>query len=187
MQNIPNDISMKASKGDIDAFEKIYKAASNYVYNIAFRITGNKEAAEEVTQDVFLKIHANLKYFRYRSSVKTWIYRITVNTAINTIKRMSKELNRRTDYDDSIINRPASEKLKERINKEENEMLVKRLLDSLNPKQKACVVLRDMEGLSYKEIANTLNININTVRSRLKRAREKLLTEAQKRRDKNEV
>lgn len=180
MEDIPVDIAIKASRGDIEAFEKIYKAASNYVYNIAFRITGNKEDAEEVTQDIFLKIYNNLKYFHYRSSIKTWIYRITVNTAINAFKRRSKVLDRTVDYYEDTIHKPTSEILKERIDREENEILVKRLLGALNPEQRACVVLRDIEGLSYTEIADTLKININTVRSRLKRAMEKLLSAAQK-------
>ncbi len=182
MQEIPNDIIIKASRGDIDAFEKIYKVASNYVYNIAFRITNNKEEAEDVTQSVFLKVYNNLKDFRFRSDIKTWIYRITVNLAINASKKRSKELNRRTDYNEDILYRPTSEVLKERLDKEENEILVKRLLTLLNPEQRACVVLRDIEGLSYKEIADALRININTVRSRLKRARGALLSAVKKER-----
>ena len=187
MREIANQILIKASEGDINAFEEIYKAAGTYVYNIAFRMTGNAEDAEEITQDVFLKIHKNLKYFQFRSTIKTWIYRITVNTAINTSKKRAKELNRRLDFDENILHRPTTEVLKERLDKEENEVLVKKLLNLLKPEQRACVVLRDIEGLSYKEIANTLRININTVRSRLKRARGALLSTVQKRDDSNEV
>jgi RNA polymerase sigma-70 factor (ECF subfamily) len=174
MEDITKDILMKAADGDMDAFEKIYKAAGDYVYNVAFRIIGNKELAEEVTQDVFLKIYESLKDFEFRSAIKTWIYRITVNTALNASKKRSKDMGRVTDYDEEVLNKPASDILRERINEEENEILVQRLLTALEPDQKACVVLRDMEGLSYKDIAQTLMINVNTVRSRLKRAREKL-------------
>ena len=181
MHEISQDILIRASKGEIDAFEEIYRMASNYVYNIAFRITDNKEEAEEVAQDVFLKIYKNLKYFQFRSTIKTWIYRITVNTAINASKKRSRELHRRTDYDEDILYKPTSETLKEHLDKEENEILVKRMLGLLNPEQRTCVVLRDIEGLSYQEIADALRINKNTVRSRLKRAREKLLRAAQKR------
>ncbi len=186
MQEIPQDILIKASKGDIEAFEKIYRLTSSYVYNIAFRISNNKDEAEDITQDVFLKIYNNLKYFQFRSAIKTWIYRITLNTAINASKKRSKELTRRADYDEGILYKPTSDILRERLDREENEVLVGRMLSLLNPEQRACVILRDIQGLSYKEIAQTLRININTVRSRLKRARETLLNVV-KRGDSNEV
>lgn len=187
MQEIPHDILIKASAGDLDSFERIYEASSNYVYNIAFRMTNNREEAEEITQDVFLKIYNNLKDFQFRSNIKTWIYRITVNLAINACKKSSRHIKKRADYDEDILYKPTSEVLKARLDKEENEMLVKRLLGLLNPDQRTAVVLRDIEGLSYKEIADTLRININTVRSRLKRARETLLTLRQKERWPNEM
>jgi len=180
MQEIPQDILKKAAGGDIQAFREIYKVASSYVYNVAFRISSNKEEAEEITQDVFLKIHKNLKYFQFRCRIKTWIYRIAVNTAINAAKKRSGELARRTDFNEDILYRPSSEVLEQRLDKEENEALVNKLLRVLNPQQRACVVLRDIEGLSYKEIAQALKVNINTVRSRLKRARQALLSAIKK-------
>ena len=70
MDDISNDIIMRAREGDIDAFEKIYRAASGFVYSIALRITNNREDAQEVTQDVFLKIHRSLKYFEFKSLCK---------------------------------------------------------------------------------------------------------------------
>ena len=74
MQDIPKDVLIKAAEGDIKAFEHIYRVTSGFVYSVAFRITQNTQEAEEVTQDVFLKIHKNLKNFRFRASFKTWIY-----------------------------------------------------------------------------------------------------------------
>jgi len=180
MKEIPTDIIIEASKGDLDAFKAIYDLSCGYVYNIAYRIMGYKEDAEEVTQDVYLKIYKNLKHFRFRSKIKTWIHRIAVNTAINAYKRRSSKFNKKTSFNEEVLNRPAREIIKERIDKEENEILVRRLLKILNPQQRSCVILRDMEGLSYKEIADTLKVNINTVRSRLKRARLALFNAVQK-------
>lgn len=180
MQDIPKDILIQASEGNVEAFEKIYRATSDFIYNVAYRITNDREDAQEVTQNVFLKIYKNLKSFRFQSSFKTWIYRIAANTAINASKRRSKELSRRIEYNDEIELKYAHEPIKETIDKKSNEVLVKSMLNILNPDQRVCVVLRDIEGLSYKEIAETLKININTVRSRLKRAREALLTYRQR-------
>ena len=187
MQEIPHDVVIRASEGDIEAFETLYRAAGGYVYAVALRILHNRETAEEVTQDVFLKIYHSLGEFRFRSSVTTWIYRIAVNTALNAFKKMSKELARRVDYDTGTLERTASGQTKEQPRKEENEVLVETLLKRLGPDQRTCVVLRDIEGLSYKEMAQTLKININTVRSRLKRARAALMRAAGERGDRYEM
>jgi RNA polymerase sigma-70 factor (ECF subfamily) len=180
IQEFSGETIIKASQGDINAFEQIYRATSNYVYNTALKITNNREEAEEVTQDVFLKIYNNLKYFQFRSNIKTWIYRITVNTAINYARRSWSQLARSVEYEEDILYRPTTEVLAQRLGKEEKQSLARRMLAFLNPEQRACVVLRDMQGLSYKQIAQTLRININTVRSRLRRARQALLRAVQK-------
>jgi RNA polymerase sigma-70 factor (ECF subfamily) len=175
MEDIPRDILTRASRGDMEAFEHIYKAVSGFVFNVALRITNSSHDAEEVTQDVFMKVYKSLPAFEFRSSLRTWIYRITVNTAINSRKRISKEMDRRSDYDTAIKTQPAPETADARVNQTDQERAVASLLSVLNPEQRACVVLREIEGLSYQQISEALKININTVRSRLKRAREALL------------
>jgi len=107
MENIPRDIIEQAQAGDREAFEKIYKAASGFVYNVALRITNNRQEAQEVAQDVFIKIYHHLKDFGFRSSFKTWAYRITANTAFNAYKKIARESNRRQDFE-SVIHTQAS-------------------------------------------------------------------------------
>jgi len=175
MQDIPRDILIQASEGDILAFEEIYKALSSFVYNVALRITRNADDAKETTQDVFIKIYKNLKRFRFHSSFKTWVYRITANAALNTLKRSSRETGQRVDYDIELKSKDDRDTVTQDIDRQINKKLLSSLLDILNPDQRACIVLREIEGLDYKEISAALNININTVRSRLKRAREALL------------
>ncbi len=175
MQHISSDIIEKASQGDLGSFEMIYKAASPFVYNVAYRVVNSREEAEDVTQDVFLTIHRNLKNFRFESSLKTWIYRIAVNCAINQAKKTAKIKDKSVEYDENIVEAKAVTAEKIEMSQEYQSEVVDSLLKVLNPDQKACVVLRNIEGLSYEEIAETLKININTVRSRLKRARETLL------------
>jgi RNA polymerase sigma-70 factor (ECF subfamily) len=176
MQPIDKDIIIRAAEGDMEAFEEIYRKTSGYVYTIAFRITSSREDAQEATQDVFLSVHKNLRSFRFQSSFKTWIYRIATNMAINMYRKRSKERGRTVVFDETIeIERPEERKT-ETFDKEHNETIVRNMLDALPPEQKACLVLKEIEGLKYEEIAQTLKININTVRSRLKRAREKLIS-----------
>ena len=180
MQDIAEDIVVRAQAGSMKAFEEIYAASSGFVYNVSYRITANTQDAEEATQDTFLKIYRNLKTFRFRSSFTTWVYRIAVNAAINVYEKRSRDLSRRADYDDGVDVGDPRGAAQKGIDKEDNEALVKSMLGVLNPDQRACVVLRNIEGLSYREIVEALNVNINTVRSRLKRARAKLLAFRQK-------
>src|SRR5580658_612233 len=90
MEDIAKDILIKASQGDMQAFEEVYKKSSSFVYNVAFRVVNNREDALEVAQEVFMIIHDKLKNFRFESSFKTWAYRITANRAINYAKKSSR-------------------------------------------------------------------------------------------------
>jgi RNA polymerase sigma-70 factor (ECF subfamily) len=173
--DIPENIILKASKGDIDAFECIYKAYSQLVLNIAFRIVDSMVDAEEVTQQVFLTIYQKLHKFQFQSSMKTWVYRVAINCAINYGRRMSKERDRMVEFSEAFHAQSSVDEIDKHFHQRERKEMFNSLLKVLTPDQRACVVLRKIEGLSYQEIAETLKININTVRSRLKRARERLL------------
>jgi RNA polymerase sigma-70 factor (ECF subfamily) len=175
MQDISDDILVRASRGDTEAFKIIYDAASGFVYNVVYRVVGHKEDAEEVTQEVFLTVYHKLKDFRFQSSFKTWVYRVAVNSAINYAKKVSKERNRTVEYDEQLNAVGVPEEARAEMDRGVYRRTVDELLSKLNPEQRACVVLRNIEGLSYQEIAEALKININTVRSRLKRGRESLL------------
>ena len=174
MEDLSTRLIEQAARGSMEAFEKIYKVTSLFVYNVAFRITNNTEDAEEVTQDVFIKVYRNLKNFRFQASLKTWMYRITVNTTMNACKKISKDKGRRADYDIAVKTQYVSGSQEKAIERKENEHAIAALLGTLNSDQRACIVLREIEGLNYKEIADALKTNINTVRSRLKRARQAL-------------
>ena len=174
MMEIANDILKRAAAGDTDAFEEIYKASAGYVLNVAYRILGTREDAEEAAQDVFLIIYRKLKDFRFDASFKTWIYRITVNVSINSAKRSNKIRNRTVEFREELAVFEQANQMRE-VNKEFHEKVIASLLGVLNPDQRACLVLRSVEKLSYQEIAETLDVNINTVRTRIKRARESLL------------
>ena len=149
------------------------------MYAVAYRVTGRKEDAEEVTQDVFVSVHRNLRSFTFRSAFTTWLYRIAMNTAINLYRKRSRERGRNVPFDDDIDtgDHPhAGEDALSALEKKDTEKLVQAMLGSLPEDQRACVVMKDLEGLKYEEIAAALKINLNTVRSRLSRAREKLVS-----------
>ncbi|HPN88003.1 MAG TPA: sigma-70 family RNA polymerase sigma factor [Candidatus Omnitrophota bacterium] len=175
MHEIDRDIIIKASQGDISSFESIFKMYSSYVFNVALRMTRERQGAQEITQDVFLTLYHKLKDFQYQASLKTWIYRITVNHSINYMKKQGQWTNKVVYQQDEHVASVANDIYKN-LEKEYHENVIEKLLAVLTPEQRVCIVLRNMEGLSYEEIAQALNVDINVVRSRLKRAREKLLS-----------
>ena len=178
MQGISKDTIKQAALGDLSAFEEIYKHLCGFVYNVAFRMLRSAEDSQEITQYVFVTVYNKLKYFRLESSLKTWLYRITFNLSINYLNKRNKERNRTVSYEDAVQSSETNENFKKEEDKtfeSDQETLINTMLEALNPDQKACIILRNVEGLSYQEIAESLKINVNTVRTRLKRAREKLI------------
>ncbi len=180
LPGISDDIVRKACEGDLRSFEAIYKATSGFVYNVALRVVNNREAAKEVAQEVFLNMYHNLKGFRFESSLKTWVYRITVNCALNRAQKTARTRGRETEYQDVVMAGEIVPDARTQMDEQHSSEAIASLLGMISPEQRACVVLRGIEGLSYQEIAETLKININTVRTRLKRAREKLLVSRKK-------
>ncbi len=180
LTGISDEIIRKASDGDLRSFEAIYKATSGFVYNVALRVVNNPEDAKEVAQEVFLNMYHKLKGFRFESSLKTWVYRITVNSALNSAQKTARTRGRETEYQDVVMAGEVTADARTKMDEAHCGEVIEKLLETIDPEQRACVVLRGIEGLSYQEIAETLKININTVRSRLKRAREKLLVSRKK-------
>jgi len=178
--DISRELILKAGSGDMAAFEEIYRLTSGFVYNVALGIARRHAEAEDITQEVFIKMYSALPEFEFRSSFKTWLYRITTNMAISQGRKSGRESDLAAKYKDhlEIEARQGPSAVPAVVN--ENEKIISELLSRLAEDQRACVVLRDMEGLSYDEIAGILNIPLNTVRSRLHRARETLLEFAKK-------
>ena len=174
--DIPQQTVARAARGDIRAFEEIYRSFSPFVYTVALRMVRAHEVAEDITQEVFLKIYRNVWKFRFRSSLKTWIYRITFNTVLNFLRKYPS--GRYIEMKDPAAQSAVEPDVYEHIQKEDDRQRLDTLLEKLNPDQRACIVLRELQGFSYEEIAQTLRIKINTVRSRLKRARRILMNEA---------
>ncbi len=175
MENISDEILRQAACGDISAFEEIYKKTSGMVFTVAYRVTNNREAAAEVTQDVFMKVHRSLGSFMFRSSFKTWLYRVTVNTALNAVQKARIERDKTVGLDGVEFELGIRPGQRDKVARDDAAVSLDSFLARLNEKQRACVILREIEGLSYKEIARAIDTNINTVRSILKRAREALL------------
>ena len=165
-----------AAKGDSDAFEKLVMPHEKMMYALAFRMCGNTEDAKDCLQDSMLRIFRALPNFRGESSLSTWFYRIVTNTCLDSHRR--KKVRRAESLEalseegwNPSDSAPGPQQMAE--NASLRRTLSKAIKD-LSPEIRSAVVMRDIQGFSYEEISEVLQINIGTVKSRISRGREKL-------------
>lgn len=189
LQNIIVDdkILVKQSKnGDSDAMQRLIVRHQDRIYNTILKICGNRDDAAELTQETFVKVIENINSFKGQSAFYTWLFRIAVNLTINYCKRRFKLENRSLDspagpgYEDAakqlgafLADKNADDPAVLAQKKETGEIIMS-CLARLDDAHRAVLVLRDIEGLSYAEIGNILEIELGTVKSRLSRARANL-------------
>jgi len=178
MEEINDPVLRDAVEGKEYALEEIYRRYSGFVFRIALSITKNPPDAEEVTQDVFVSVLKNMKDFRFQSSIRTYLYRITVNTSINYLKKHlgDESYHENTPGESKSWGDPDEELEKRELHTEFLE-----IIDLLGDELKTCFILKEIEGMKYEEIASILNENVNTVKTRVRRARERLIRELKER------
>jgi RNA polymerase sigma-70 factor (ECF subfamily) len=164
------------------AYEELLARFQQPVYNLALRLLSDPADASDVVQEVFLKIFRNVGSFRGQSSLKTWVYRITVNEAYNArrwfIRHRRGQIGLEEEQDDSrspveVI--PDSGRSPfDHVFDREKQVLIEEALRRINPSFREAVVLRDIADLSYDEIAQVLKVSLGTVKSRILRGREAL-------------
>lgn len=168
--NPPLPVTGTTGQPAIEELARIYEAYAPRVFRVAARTVGDYHAAEDITQDVFLRIHDRLGSFRGQSDLYTWIFRITVNLSINWVKHRAKSEARGNPNPSTASFDPAQDL----IRKEKQEE-VAALIEKLTPMYRTCLVLKDMEGLSYEQIAEVLEIPVGTATTRVARAREQFV------------
>jgi RNA polymerase sigma-70 factor (ECF subfamily) len=181
-----NVLVERCRKGDSKALEILIIKYQDRIYNVILKICGNKDDAAELTQDTFVKVLQNIDKFQSRSSFYTWAFRIAVNLTINYCKRNAKLRLRSIDSDDYRDSGDTKKTLKALLkddksadpatitaNKELANLIMKAIM-KLDNAHRAVIVLRDIEGMNYAQIADILSVNLGTVKSRLSRARSQL-------------
>ncbi len=175
-----SQVIRRAKEGDENAFEQLVAAYEKKIYNLAYRTCQNAQDAMDITQEVFLRVFRAIGGFKEESSFSTWIYRIASNMCIDFARRCAKnntvsltvfdedgEMSDMEIADDTYTPEVFYEKTE--IRRE-----IEKGLRRLSPEHRHIIVLRDINGLSYLEIAGILRLEEGTVKSRLSRARAKL-------------
>jgi RNA polymerase sigma-70 factor (ECF subfamily) len=172
-------------RGDAAAFEQLVNERSGEIYGLLYRLTENSEEARDLTQETFLRAFQSIGHFRGDADLKTWIYRIAINQARNRWRWWRRRRRDSTVSIDStdVEGRPTlvttlrangSSNPEQATLARERESALRTALGSVRRIYREAVVLRDIEGLSYEEIAATLEISVGTVKSRLARGRQEL-------------
>ncbi len=168
--------------GSEDAYETLIQRFQNPVYNLIYRLLDNPDEAADVLQEVFLKVFRKIGSFRAQSSLKTWIYRIAVNEAYNHRRSFNRHRRQEVGLESAdeagvALQEVLADQCRspfEFASDRETQARVEEALTQINPSFRAAVVLRDLEEFSYEEIADILQVQIGTVKSRILRGREAL-------------
>jgi RNA polymerase sigma-70 factor (ECF subfamily) len=165
----------RCQQGDQEALKEIFDKYHSKVYRIAFGVVRQREEALDVVQEVFIKLFRSIKNFKGRSHFYTYLYRMVMNTAIDHKRKAGKQFMSSLDEEGSFEPSDEAEKGPERILlQKELEEKVKLAMDRLPAEQKAALIFRDVEGLSYQEMAEAMGCSIGTVMSRLHYGRKRM-------------
>lgn len=169
--NLDDDFAVvkKFIEGDKSAFQILVKRHKEKVRNIVYITMNNSSVVDDIAQEVFITVYRNLKNFRFESQFTTWLYRITVNKCKDHLRKISVRkifvpINDAEEKSGSFIN----------VENEDISNIVTKAISKLPVKLRMPLVLKDIEGFSYQEIAETMKCEMGTVKSRIFRARERL-------------
>jgi RNA polymerase sigma-70 factor (ECF subfamily) len=176
----------RSQKGDADAFRQIFERYKRRAYALALGVVHDRDAALDVVQDAFLRAHRHLDGFEGNASVYTWLYRIVMNASIDHLRKRGRQ--KTVDYDDAVAHleeesaadvaamvpqlvrgNPAKELARREIREKIDEALGK-----LSPNHRAVLVMREVDGLSYEEMAKVMKCSKGTIMSRLFHARKNM-------------
>ncbi|TWH46278.1 RNA polymerase sigma factor [Sporomusa sp. KB1] len=169
----------KSRLGDKNAFASLVQRFQNRVFSVAYGVIGNQQDAEDIAQETFIKAYKGIIKLNNTEGFYKWLLRIAINTSISYKKSLTNV--KCVPIDDVAEPAYQGETPEEYVDKKENIKTLGLVLAELTPEHRAILVLREIEGLAYDEIANLFEIPLGTVKSRINHAREKLREELSKR------
>lgn len=179
--NEPNreaDWVLAAQKGDQDAFESLVRLYEKRVFALTLRMCGNPDDAAEAAQEAFLAAWQGLPSFRMDSSFSTWLYRLSSNSCVDLLRRQKRwNVITGPSLDDEALKLDASDPRcgpEDELESRELRACIEDGLSTLSPEHREVLILREMHQLSYVEIADTLSLDLGTVKSRINRGRKQL-------------
>jgi RNA polymerase sigma-70 factor (ECF subfamily) len=183
--SVTNEVIERCLAGDQTAWEAIVRLYRRKVFNVAYKFVGRHDLAEDLTQDVFLRLYKSLDTFDRRANFQTWLISVSRNLCIDHYRSVRKEremVNRDLDPADFA---PASADVRAdaRLEQRDRVKLLRQALDTLAPTLRTAVMLRDIQELTYQEIADRLRLPEGTVKSRINRGRTELAKQIQRLRD----
>lgn len=169
----------KAKEGDKKAFEEIISLYEKKVFSTIYYMVKNENEVEDIAQEVFVKIYRNLKNFKEESSLYTWIYRITINVCIDELKKKKNVvyIDEKIETADGEMEMQLEDTAKGPEHLAEDEELKRKITNCIRKlpiDQRTMIILRDIKGFTYMEIAEMTKINLGTVKSKINRARTAL-------------
>lgn len=166
MSHDERELIGRSRGGDLDAFEALVEAHQDRVYSLCFRVTGSSEDAADASQEAFIRAFQSLARFEGRAAFSTWLYRIATNAAIDVVRK--RPADPPVDLPEDC---PSPRDTESEYDRREVGRRIQSALARLPLEFRAAVVLRDLQGLAYEEIASILQVPTGTVRSRLSRGR----------------
>lgn len=175
MEREESEIISRCQQGDQEALKEIFDKYHKKVYRIAYGVVRHREEAFDIVQEVFIKLFRSIKNFKGRSQFYTYLYRMVMNTAIDHARKAGKQFISSLDEEGSFEPFDNVERGPERmLLQKELEGRVKLAMDKLPAEQKAALIFRDVEGLSYQEMSEAMGCSIGTVMSRLHYGRRRV-------------
>jgi RNA polymerase sigma-70 factor (ECF subfamily) len=179
-----DELVLKAQQGDVHAFDQLVERYHGKIYGLTYNMTSNREDAEDLTQEIFIKAFEALPRFKGKSSFYTWLYRIGVNKTINYRKKRNRKRALSLDsfdqdikLDDSYSDLTSKGSPLRNISLSELQIKLNEALQALSEKHRTVVVMHDMQGIPHDEIAKVVGASVGTVRSRLFYARRQMQNE----------
>lgn len=171
----------RAQSGDIAAFEALIEAYEQKVFHIAYRMAGNPDDAADMAQEILLKIFRNVGKFKGESKFSTWVYRVATNTCLDELKKAKRKaaysLDEEFETEEGQLGVEVADTAptpEQRVEGQEIRDAITEAISRLSEEHRQIIILRDINGLTYEEVADILDCSLGTVKSRISRAREQL-------------
>ena len=169
-----NEIIRDCLEGRQGAWDTLMNMYAKKVFNMAYQFSGSREEAEDLTQDIFLKLYNSLSKYDFQRNFTAWLLTLAKNFLIDEYRRTKWEKTQRDDFDEGLLAQASLAGPEEDLDLKETRAVIWEGLNRLNSEMRMAVVLRDLQGRSYEEMTEMLGIPLGTVKSRVNRARIQL-------------